>query len=185
MVYTAQFEFGDIEDRAVLDLGCGTGVLGIAAAILGAGAVVGVDVSEVGLAAAAENASEMDVDMDLVLGDLARDSCVAGRFDTVLMNPPFGTRRAGIDLVFVERALEVASTAVYSMHKSSTRKHLLKKADQWGVDVAVLAQLRFDIPATYKFHKRDSVDVEVDLIRFQKRPPRAEDDDERAFKGET
>lgn len=78
MVYTAQFEFGDIEDRAVLDLGCGTGVLGIAAAILGAGTVVGVNVSEVGLAAAGENASEMDVDMDLVLGDVARDSCVAG-----------------------------------------------------------------------------------------------------------
>lgn len=35
----------------------------------------------------------------------------------------------------------------------------------------MLAQLRFDIPATYKFHKRNSVDVEVDLIRLQKRAP--------------
>lgn len=35
--------------------------------------------------------------------------------------------------------------------------------------MSVLAQLRFDIPATYKFHKRRSVDVEVDLIRLQKR----------------
>lgn len=43
------------------------------------------------------------------------------------------------------------------------------------MDVAVLAQLRFDIPATYKFHKRDSVDIEVDLIRFEKRPPRSAD----------
>lgn len=31
-----------------------------------------------------------------------------GRFDTVLMNPPFGTRRAGIDVIFLERALEVS-----------------------------------------------------------------------------
>lgn len=29
------------------------------------------------------------------------------RYDTVLMNPPFGTRRAGIDVIFLERALEV------------------------------------------------------------------------------
>lgn len=29
------------------------------------------------------------------------------RFDVVLMNPPFGTRRAGIDVIFLERALEV------------------------------------------------------------------------------
>lgn len=64
--------------------------------------------------------------------------------------------------------LQAAST-VYSMHKTSTRKHLLKKADEWEVDVTVLAQLRFDIPATYKFHKRNSVDIEVDLIRLQRR----------------
>lgn len=60
------------------------------------------------------------------------------------------------------------------MHKTSTRKHLLKKADEWGVDVTVLAQLRFDIPATYKFHKRNSVDIEVDLIRLQRRLVRSD-----------
>lgn len=78
MVYTAHFQFGDIEDKAVLDLGCGTGMLGIAAAILGAGAVVGVDVSEIGLAAAAENAMEMDVNMDLVHCDVVRNPCQGG-----------------------------------------------------------------------------------------------------------
>ncbi|CAM9552426.1 unnamed protein product [Hapterophycus canaliculatus] len=60
------------------------------------------------------------------------------------------------------------------MHKTSTRKHLLKKAEKWGVDVTVLAQLRFDIPATYKFHKHNSVDVEVDLIRLQRRSARSD-----------
>jgi hypothetical protein len=30
----------------------------------------------------------------------------------------------------------------------------------------VIAQLRFDIPATYSHHKKKSVDVEVDLIRL-------------------
>lgn len=33
---------------------------------------------------------------------------LAERVDTVLMNPPFGTRRAGIDVIFLERALEVS-----------------------------------------------------------------------------
>eukprot|EP00903_Cladosiphon_okamuranus_P019924 g18311.t1 len=173
MVYTAEFEFGDIEGRNVLDLGCGTGMLGIAASILGAGSVTGLDVDEGALRAAADNAECMDVDMDLVCCDVARNPCVPERFDVVLMNPPFGTRRAGIDVIFLERALEAAST-VYSMHKTSTRKHLVKKAEQWGVEVTVLAQLRFDIPATYKFHRRNSVDVEVDLIRLRKRAPCAD-----------
>lgn len=82
MIYTAHFEFGDIEDKAVLDLGCGTGMLGIAAAILGAGTVVGVDVSEIGLAAAAENAFEMDVNMDLVHCDVVRNPCQGGNAKT-------------------------------------------------------------------------------------------------------
>ncbi|CAM9519175.1 unnamed protein product [Laminaria digitata] len=182
MVYTAEFEFGDIDGRAVLDLGCGTGMLGIAAGMLGAGTVVGLDVDAGALAAAAENASDMDVDMDLVCCDVSQVPCVPGRFDTVLMNPPFGTRRSGIDIIFLETALEAAPT-VYSMHKTSTRKHLVKKAEQWGVDAVVLAQLRFDIPATYKFHKRNSVDVEVDLIRFQKRSPSSDTDGSPTGKG--
>lgn len=78
MVYTAEFEFGDIEGRNVLDLGCGTGMLGIAACILGAGTVTGLDVDDGALRAAAENADCMDVDIDLVCCDVARNPCVPG-----------------------------------------------------------------------------------------------------------
>lgn len=62
---------------------------------------------------------------ELLLGDV-RDRRLFGRFaglvDTVLMNPPFGTKKnAGIDLLFLERAVQVAGKFVYSLHKSSTR----------------------------------------------------------------
>ena len=49
---------GDIEGRAVLDLGCGPGVLSIAAALAGAGAVLGVDVDPDALETAAANVRE-------------------------------------------------------------------------------------------------------------------------------
>lgn len=43
-------------------------------------------------------------------------------FDTVIMNPPFGTKNnAGIDMEFLEVAVRLAKTAVYSLHKTSTR----------------------------------------------------------------
>lgn len=35
LLYTADASFDDIEEKAVLDLGCGTGMLGIGATILG------------------------------------------------------------------------------------------------------------------------------------------------------
>lgn len=78
MVYTAEFEFGDIDGRTVLDLGCGTGMLGVAAGMLGASAVVGLDVDTTALAAAAENASDLDVEIDLVCCDVACNPCVRG-----------------------------------------------------------------------------------------------------------
>ena len=45
-------------------------------------------------------------------------------------------------------------------------QHIEKKAAEWNVTMEVMAELRFDLPATYHFHKHKSVDIEVDLIRF-------------------
>lgn len=42
-------------------------------------------------------------------------------FDTVIMNPPFGTRNTGIDTAFVLKGMQYSS-AVYSLHKTSTRE---------------------------------------------------------------
>lgn len=40
MIFSASNQFGDIEDRCVLDLGCGTCILGIAARLEGAASVL-------------------------------------------------------------------------------------------------------------------------------------------------
>ncbi len=42
-------------------------------------------------------------------------------FDTVLLNPPFGTRIKGADMMFLKVASELTRNAVYSLHKTSTR----------------------------------------------------------------
>jgi hypothetical protein len=61
--------------------------------------------------------------------------------DTVIMNPPFGTRRKGADADFLRAAARLvagAGGAIYSLHKSSTRAHLQKLAlrcAQGGVGV--------------------------------------------------
>lgn len=91
-----------------------------------------------------------------------RENCV----DTVLTNPPFGTKHnAGIDVQFLRTATRLARKAVYSFHKTSTRDHLLRKVSEWGMEATVVAEMKFDLPNTYKFHKSKSVDIEVDLLR--------------------
>jgi len=88
------------------------------------------------------------------------------------MNPPFGTRRPGADVSFLRAALALSGPrgVVYSLHKSSTREHLARCAAAWGVGCALVAELRFEIPATYAFHREASLDVAVDLLRFVKGP---------------
>lgn len=92
-----------------------------------------------------------------------RAKCV----DTVITNPPFGTKQnAGYDIQFLRTAIRLARRAVYSFHKTSTRDYLIRTLrNDWGLDVKVVAQMKFDIPNMYKFHQKKSVDVEVDLIR--------------------
>jgi hypothetical protein len=86
--------------------------------------------------------------------------------DTVITNPPFGTKHnAGMDLQFLRTAIRLARRAVYSFHKTSTRSFVMKTCQAWGLQVQVIAAMKFDIPQVYEFHKHKSVDVEVDLLR--------------------
>ena len=54
-----------------------------------------------------------------------------------------------------ETYMQVSCGAVYSLHKSSTRAHIKRTADKelHAASSEVLAQLRFDLPATYAFHR--------------------------------
>nr|AFK42782.1 unknown [Lotus japonicus] len=165
MLFTAENSFGDVSDKVVADFGCGCGTLGIAAALLGAEHVVCIDIDPESLEIATLNAEELELDMDFIQSNLLD---LGWRVDTVIMNPPFGTRKKGADLDFVSVALKVASQAVYSLHKTSTRDHVKRTAlrDFGASSAEVLCELRFDVPKLYKFHKKKEVDIAVDLWQF-------------------
>jgi len=169
MLHTMQASFGDIENKLVADLGSGCGVLSVGAVMLGAGAVTGFDIDMDALDILKENVAEFELEnLDVVQCDV-RSIEMRLKFDTVVMNPPFGTKHnKGMDMLFVRRGLDIGDV-VYSLHKTSTREHVLKKAKEWGVDVQVIAELRYDLPATYKHHKKSSVDIEVDFVRFSRK----------------
>jgi len=170
MIHTIASSFGDVEDRKILDLGCGCGVLSIGCVMLGAGSVTGVDLDPEALVTARQNLEDFDIDnVDLVNLDVRQVDRLLrpDSFDVVIMNPPFGTKHnKGLDMMFLEKGVKLATRSVYSLHKTSTREHVLKKAEAWGAKPQVLAELRYDLPSTYKHHKKTSVDIEVDFIRL-------------------
>ncbi|XP_073278310.1 uncharacterized protein [Primulina huaijiensis] len=152
LLYTADNSFGDVNDKVVADFGCGCGTLGLAAALLGAKHVIGIDIDAESIDIASSNADELELDVDFIQCDIRHLRWRGGIVDTVVLNPPFGTRKKGADMEFL-------STALKHVKRTSLR-------DYNAVSAEVLCELRFDVPQLYKFHKKKEVDVAVDLWRF-------------------
>ncbi|XP_052200640.1 uncharacterized protein LOC127807016 isoform X2 [Diospyros lotus] len=121
MLYTAENSFEDVSNKVVADFGCGCGTLGIAAALLGAEHVICLDIDAQSLEVASINAEDLELEMDFVQCDVSNLGWRGPVVDTVVMNPPFGTRKKGADMGFLSVALNIASQAVYSLHKTTTR----------------------------------------------------------------
>lgn len=104
---------------------------------------------------------------DFILCDIKNiDDCVQSKsFDTVIMNLPFA-RDIKADIQFLKTAIRLANNAVYLIQKTSTRKYIMNMANKLGIYAKVIAEVRFNLPSSNKFHKQDYVDIHVDLIRF-------------------
>lgn len=165
LLYLAGFEHDDL-NRRVIDLGTGTGRLAIGAALMAAEEVVGVDVDEQALALAKENAERVEAEVEWVHSDIEK---IHGKFDTVIMNPPYGTRTAHADTRFLEKAFQLAPI-IYSIHKSATREYLLQFLTRSGWHVDQVRSMRMVIPHLFEFHEKKRGIVEVDLYRITRNP---------------
>jgi putative methylase len=182
LLYLAAYANGDVIGKTILDLGCGTGRLGLGASFLRAKMVVGVDVDKEAVAIASKNAKNKGLRANTawVAGDV---DAIAGKFDTVLQNPPFGVQKRGADRKFLEKALEVGCS-VYSLHNHPRKdEHLIYRLkrthgkllqveaspfierfvkDRGGTILAVYALL-MTIPHMFDFHMKPQHDFVVDL----------------------
>ena len=166
LLFLAEEKYHDIAGRSIIDLGCGSGILAIGAALLGSKEPLGIDIDRDSIWTARENAARQGVHLNLVVGDIGS---VIGTFDTSVMNPPFGTRTRGADVIFLEKAIELAKVT-YSLHKrsSESREFLLRTISNMGARVDAIFELTISIPKTYKFHRQKGYQVAVDLYRITK-----------------
>ncbi|MEM2868955.1 MAG: METTL5 family protein [Thermoplasmata archaeon] len=156
-------QLGDIEGRIVGDLGCGTGVLAIGAGLLGARRVVGVDIDPEALDVAQRTARAMGVELELRKGSVED---FREELDTVLMNPPFGAQRRHADRPFLHKAFECAPV-IYSFHNAATEDFVRREAQGAGFTVTHKNKYRFSIPHMFSFHKKETQEVRVLLLRME------------------
>jgi putative methylase len=154
---------GDLAGCRVLDAGCGNGVLAIAAKILGAAECVGVDIDPMAIQVAERNARRAHVDVEWRHGDVAS---VAAPFDTVLMNPPFGSQTRHADLPFLDHAMSVARV-VYSFHNGVTKDFLARRVQARGGHVTDRVSYEFPLPRSFRFHRDEMRRIQVVLLRIE------------------
>lgn len=165
------YNLGDIENKSVVDLGCGTGIFAIGSAMLGARCVKGIDVDHDAIRNAEENSKKLGLeerinffksDIKNVSPDKIHDTCI--------QNPPFGSQlksKKGADRIFMEKSMELANV-VYSFHMAETENFVENYFLNLGGKVTQKFSYSFQIPKIYSFHKQEIKFIEVVVLRVER-----------------
>ena len=153
---------GDL--KLVVDLGCGTGILAIASALLGAKAV-GFDIDAEALSIARRNAKAVGVHVDFVLSRV--EDVVLRKLCTVIMNPPFGIRRRHADRPFLFKAMEIGDV-IYTIHSAGSERFVRRVCEERGFEITHLWRYRIPLKRTYSFHEKEFKWIAVEVYRLKR-----------------
>ena len=179
---------GDIEQKVIADLGCGTGILGIGTLLLGAKKVYFVDSDENALETARTNISKILTDFrdarQSKIFDILKVKSESYEFgkaefiwqdirlvklkaEVIIQNPPFGTKVKHNDIIFLKKAMEIGDV-VYSFHKSESKVFLERFAAKRNAKITHIWGFKFPLKASYEFHRRQILRIDVSCFRFEK-----------------
>jgi len=158
------YSFGDIENKTVLDLGCGTGIYSVGASLTGAKKVIAVDIDKNAISIAKNYAQENKLDIEFLVQNI---DDVKIKCDTIIMNPPFGAQKSNekADRKFIEKAFEISSV-IYSLHLSKTILFITKMVKALKGEISYSKDYIFPIKHTYDFHEKNVVNYDVTLLRI-------------------
>ena len=159
---------GDIEGKRVCDLGSGTGVLAIGAALLGAESVVGIEIDERALGTARANADLLEADVAFMVADANDPSLpdTVGSCDTAIMNPPFGAQKAHADRPFIDLALRLAPVTYGIFNAGSTP--FVESYTKGRGKITGRIGGSFPIKRTFSFHTKDVQEIDVEILLLER-----------------
>ncbi|MCK5458818.1 MAG: methyltransferase [Thermoplasmatales archaeon] len=159
------YQFGDINDKIIVDLGCGTGIFSIGAAILGAKKITGFDVDKESIQLAKKHAEQNNLEIEFNVKDV-KD--VETKCDTVLMNPPFGAQKSNqkADRKFIEKGFEI-SHVIYSLHLTKTIPFLEKMIFSLSGTITYKKKYVFPIRWMFEFHEKQIAYYDVTMLRIE------------------
>ncbi|MFH1592479.1 MAG: METTL5 family protein [Candidatus Woesearchaeota archaeon] len=156
---------GDIKDKVIADLGCGNGILGIGAVLLGAKKVVFLDCDNSSLLVAKKNFEDLGLKNSIYLNKDVSE--FVDKVDTVVQNPPFGVQDEHADRGFLIKSMETAKS-IYSFHKLESKNFVDALARDHGFKLKSLFKFKFKLKKTQEFHKKESYAVDVGCFLLRK-----------------
>ncbi len=154
---------GNIEDKIVADFGCGNGIFGIGALLLGAKLVYFIDIDNDSLDVAIRNCSFENVHFrNLDIDEFDE------KVDVVIMNPPFGVQEEHADKRFLEKAMDI-SDVIYSIHKIESKNFIEKLSEDRDFKVEKVEEMKLILKKTMKFHKADKYPVKVGVWTIKRK----------------
>lgn len=162
------YSLGDILGKNIIDLGCGCGIFTVGSSLLGSNKSIGIDIDEDSVKVARDFSKDME-NVEFIVNDVS-DIDVDSEIDTVFQNPPFGSQkfaRKGQDLKFINAALKLNPSIIYSFHMASTYEFLYNYLDELNLEITHIFSYKFPIPKIYKFHKEENKNVEVIVLRIK------------------
>lgn len=159
----------DVDGRIVLDLGSGTGMLAIGAALLEADRVLGLEVDPVALSLAVENEAvvEPPTPIDWIQADATAPPIC--RTDlTVVANPPFGaqTNNRHADRRFLETIAEVAGVS-YTIHNEGSHSFVESFVADRGGTVTHAFEAAISLSRQFSFHTEKTRTIRSEVFRIE------------------
>jgi putative methylase len=164
MVWRA-FMAGDIQGKVVADLGCGSGILGLGALVLGASKVIFVDVDDLALPKKNLQFIEEKLGTSYSCVFLHQDvKDFTDEVDCVIQNPPFGVQDEHADRSFLLAGLQ--APVAYSLHKIKTKNFIETFVAHHGKQAVLLTTYSFPLKKSMDFHTKPVRYVSVGLWRL-------------------
>ena len=161
---------GDVEGRTVVDLGMGTGMLALGAALRGPARVIGVELDRDAIETARDNRIRVGTKTPIhwVQADATRAPLCLEEPTTVVMNPPFGAQRGNehADRAFLATAAALADVS-YSVHNDGSREFVEAFAGDEGGEVTHAFEATFRLDRQFEFQESDAEDITTEVYRIK------------------
>ena len=155
---TEAYMDGNILGKTVIDLGTGTGIFAIGSCYLGASHATGIDIDPAMIEISRRNAEPFPC-AEFINSSISE---VHGNYDTVIMNPPFGSVIKHDDMPFIIKALEIG-TRIYSIHNIKSYGYI---KEFYSERMRLIRQERIfiKVPRIYPHHTEAYHEIESLLV---------------------